>query len=81
MKKLSLTPKIPFYKKPWFRIVCSLFIGGSLQETNRIITGKDNSGFLVIGAISAYLIWIFVEYLVGLNQMNNKLKKAQKDEF
>lgn len=68
MEKYSL-------KNRWIRIALALLLGGMLQELMHTSTGKDNSGFLVIGAIFFYLVlsfWIYFKNLYDLNKMVRK---------
>ena len=69
--------------KRWVRVVLALLIGGVLQETSRLSTGKESGALLLFGAIVSYVLMsVFVYYrniLLLQREVDKDLK--QNDEL
>ncbi|MDG1331107.1 MAG: hypothetical protein P8P74_02175 [Crocinitomicaceae bacterium] len=66
-------------KKRWVRVVVSLLIGGGLQESVRISTGKEIGPLFFFGAIVSYIIISVIVYVRNMwllqREVDVKLKK------
>ena len=69
--------------KRWVRVVLALLIGGVLQETSRLSTGKESGGLLLFGAIVSYVLMSVFVYYRNILMLQREVDKdlKQNDEL
>jgi hypothetical protein len=69
--------------KRWVRVILALLIGGMLQETTRISTGKESGGLLLFGAIVSYVLMSGFVYYRNILLLQREVDKdlGRNDEL
>lgn len=63
-------------KKIWVRVIISFLIGGAIQETVSIVTGKEIHILAFVLAIISFFIISAIYYAIQIRKM-----KSGNDEF